>query len=149
MPYDFIKITDVDLMEKANEGTTVMVEDNGELKRVPKSSIGAQADWNETDASNSAFILNKPTKMGEYQYYYYQDRHLYKCDDYEFDFDPDARTLQTQFEEDYYSYPILLNIGSYISPMVSYSNSYGTISYVAGTSLEEASVSWYYGELPA
>lgn len=142
MAYDFIEITDVDLMEKANEGTNVMVEDNGELKRVPKSSIGAQADWNETDASNPAFILNKPTKMGGYEYYYYEDYNLYKCNDHNFN-RGDTPVTQTEFEADYLSYPILLNTGSDISPIISYSNQYSTISYAVEASLHEAEVSWY------
>lgn len=113
MPYDFIKITDVDLMEEANEGTNVIVEDDGDLKRVP------------------AFILNKPTKMGGYTYYYYYNYYLYKCDDHTFN-RGDTPVTQTEFEADYYSCPILLNNGYSISPVVSYNNVDSKVHFADG-----------------
>lgn len=60
----FKKLSEVQIIDEVAEDASVLVEDSGEVKRVPKSKIGAQADWNETDENSSAFILNKPTQLG-------------------------------------------------------------------------------------
>ena len=52
-------ITDVPVVESA-EGLNLIVNDNGTAKQIPASAVGAQADWNVSDASNPAFIKNKP-----------------------------------------------------------------------------------------
>lgn len=85
MSYDFVKVSNIDLVENPNEEANVLVEDGGDIKRVPKSAIGAQADWNETDDTNPAYILNKPTNLGGYAYYYYYGYYLYKCADANFE----------------------------------------------------------------
>lgn len=142
MPYDFIKISDVDLVENPNESVNVIVEDNGDIKRVPKSAIGAQADWNETDDKNPAYILNKPKSLGGYTYYYYYNYYLYKCKDASFERGKDY-VSQAEFESDYYSNPILLNFkGRMISPIVSYANEYGTIHYAHGNYVSDLTVHW-------
>lgn len=78
----FTKLSEVDLVEDVNESTSVLVEEDGEVKRVPKSKIGAQADWNETDESKPSFILNKPTQFGGVTMYFkaYGGNYLYKKD---------------------------------------------------------------------
>ena len=44
-----------------------IIEDEGEIKRIPPEAITpaqVQADWEETDASSPAYILNKPESLG-------------------------------------------------------------------------------------
>jgi hypothetical protein len=141
MPYDFVKISDVDLVENPNESANVIVEDGGDIKRVPKSAIGAQADWNETDDKNPAYILNKPTNLGGYLYYYYYGYYLYKCADANFE-RGNVHVSQDEFEADYYSSPILLNNGYVVSPVVGYDNEYSKINFVNGEYLEYAPARW-------
>jgi hypothetical protein len=52
-------ITDVPMAESA-EGLNLIVNDNGAAKQIAASAVGAQADWNETDETSPAFIMNKP-----------------------------------------------------------------------------------------
>lgn len=54
-----------------------IIEDEGEIKRIPPEAITpsqVQADWEETDTSSPAYILNKPESLGggggEIVYYY-------------------------------------------------------------------------------
>lgn len=54
-------ITDLPVVESA-EGVNLIVNDNGAAKQIAASAVGAQADWAETDASNPAFIKNKPVE---------------------------------------------------------------------------------------
>jgi len=54
-------ITEVPMVESA-EGLNLIVNDNGAAKQIAASAVGAQADWAETDASNPAFIKNKPVE---------------------------------------------------------------------------------------
>lgn len=54
-------ITDVPVVESA-QGLNLIVNDNGAAKQIAASAVGAQADWAETDASNPAFIKNKPVE---------------------------------------------------------------------------------------
>lgn len=44
-----------------------IIEDEGEIKRIPPEAITpshVQADWEETDTSSPAYILNKPESLG-------------------------------------------------------------------------------------
>lgn len=59
----FKKLSETPLVDDVNKDASVLVEDSGEIKRVPKLKIGAQADWNETDTLSPAFILNKPQQL--------------------------------------------------------------------------------------
>lgn len=52
-------ITDLPIAE-SSEGINLIVNDNGSAKQIPASAVGAQADWNETDETSPAFIMNKP-----------------------------------------------------------------------------------------
>ena len=164
MSYDFIKINDVELIENPNTDTKVLVEDGGDIKRVPKSAIGAQADWNvadesspafiknkpsvtqadwnETDDTKPAYILNKPTKLGGYMYYYYYNYYLYKCEDFNFN-RGDTHVTKDEFEADYYSYPILLKC-DYMNPsfVVGYNNEYNKIHYADGNYLYDYNINW-------
>lgn len=51
-----------------------IIEDEGEIKRIPPEAITpsqVQADWEETDASSPAYILNKPESLGGGKIVYY------------------------------------------------------------------------------
>jgi hypothetical protein len=45
---------------ESTEGLNLIVNDNGAAKQIAASAVGAQADWNIEDASNPAYIKNKP-----------------------------------------------------------------------------------------
>ena len=83
----FVKLSEVPVTEEVSEDTHVLVETEGKIKRVSKSKIGAQADWNETDETSPAFIVNKPKSLGAgvakyFLYYQSQNRsYLFKTDD--------------------------------------------------------------------
>ena len=62
MAYEYKKINEVTLVETATDHN-VLIEEGGEIKRIPASNISipqVKSDWNETDATSPAFILNKP-----------------------------------------------------------------------------------------
>lgn len=70
------KLSEVEVIESA-VNPNLIIEDEGEIKRIPPEAITpsqVQADWEETDASNPAYILNKPESLGggggEIVYYY-------------------------------------------------------------------------------
>lgn len=52
-------ITELPLAESA-EGVKLIVNDNGAAKQIAANVVGAQADWNIEDASNPAYIKNRP-----------------------------------------------------------------------------------------
>lgn len=85
MSYNFTKLSDVEQVSNIATGANVLVENEGDIQRVPTSLIGAQADWNENDETSPAFILNRPTSLGSPLYAYdSSNRHLYN---YEIDKD--------------------------------------------------------------
>lgn len=134
MAYEFTKLSDVALTNEPATSANVLVEENGEIKKVPKSAIGAQADWNETDETNPAYILNKPVSLGGYKYYYYYNYYLYKAASATEMPDTVGSTekaiSQAAFENDYYASPIMFNYqGSVIAPCMWY-GSYGGTPYV-------------------
>lgn len=53
-------ITELPVANSAS-GLNLIVNDNGTAKQIAASAVGAQADWNVTDVTNPAFIVNKPT----------------------------------------------------------------------------------------
>lgn len=70
------KLGEVEVIESA-VNPNFIIEDEGEIKRIPPEAITpaqVQADWEETDASSPAYILNKPESLGggggEIVYYY-------------------------------------------------------------------------------
>lgn len=70
------KLSEVEVIESA-VNPNFIIEDEGEIKRIPPEAITpaqVQADWEETDASSPAYILNKPESLGggggEIVYYY-------------------------------------------------------------------------------
>ena len=70
------KLSEVEVIESPINPNFI-VEDEGEIKRIPPEAITpsqVQADWEETDASSPAYILNKPESLGcgggEIVYYY-------------------------------------------------------------------------------
>ena len=125
MAYEFTKLSDVVLNETPNLTANVLIEEDGEIKKAPKSAIGSQADWNETDETNPAYILNKPTSLGGYKYYYYYNYYLYKAASATERPSTVGTTSsaisQETFESDYYSTPIMLNMsGNMIVPCTFY-----------------------------
>lgn len=70
MSYNFTKLSDVEQVTDIAAGANVLVENEGDIQRVPTSLIGAQADWSEADENSPAFILNKPTSLGSPLYAY-------------------------------------------------------------------------------
>ena len=70
------KLSEVEIIESP-VNPNFIIEDEGEIKRIPPETITpsqVQADWEETDASSPAYILNKPESLGggggEIVYYY-------------------------------------------------------------------------------
>lgn len=111
MAYAFTKLSNVNLTEKPTDEANVLIEENGDIKKTPKNAIGAQADWNETDESSSAFILNKPESLGGYKYYFYCSYFLYRINNahgWPASFGSDNAVSRAAFEADYYSAPIML-----------------------------------------
>lgn len=69
------KLSEVEVIESP-VNPNFIIEDEGEIKRIPPEAITpsqVQADWEETDASSPAYILNKPESLGgggKIVYYY-------------------------------------------------------------------------------
>lgn len=62
----YIKLNEVEIVNSSID-SNVLIEENGEIKRMPVENLAVsqvQADWNETDATKSSFILNKPESLG-------------------------------------------------------------------------------------
>ena len=60
------KLSEVEVIESP-VNPNFIIEDEGEIKRIPTEAITpsqVQADWEETDASSPAYILNKPESLG-------------------------------------------------------------------------------------
>ena len=60
------KLSEVEVIESP-VNPNFIIEDEGEIKRIPPEAITpaqVQADWEETDASSPAYILNKPENLG-------------------------------------------------------------------------------------
>lgn len=69
MAYEYKKLGEVDVVDYVTEESTLLIEEEGEIKRTPVSNFTSdveqvQADWNEEDSDSPAFILNKPKTMG-------------------------------------------------------------------------------------
>lgn len=111
---EFTRLSDVTLVNEVSEDTNVLIEDNGEIKKVSKSNIGAQADWNEENEASPAFILNKPTSLGGYAYYATYGNYIVKCDECVYPSNGISSSTATvdEFVNDYKSKPIMLLVGS-------------------------------------
>lgn len=70
MAYTIKRLSEVSKVENVNSDATVLIEQNGEVARAPKGKIGSQADWNETDETSPAFILNKPAAGSVDNFYF-------------------------------------------------------------------------------
>lgn len=84
MEMEFTKLSEVPVTDNPTDEASVLVEESGEIKRTPKSAIGAQADWNETDETKSSFIVNKPEKLGGVRKFFvaYENNYIFETDDY-------------------------------------------------------------------
>ena len=92
------KLSDVEQVTDIAVGANVLVENEGDIQRVPTSLIGAQADWNEVDENSPAFILNKPTSLGAPLYAYNSSNERL----YNYEIDKDA-LIQWLKEGNYFS----------------------------------------------
>lgn len=130
MAYNFTKLSDVTLTETPISEANVLIEENGDIKKTPKNAIGAQADWNETDESSSAFILNKPESLGGYKYYFYSSYYLFRTNsatEWPANYTSADAVSKAAFEADYYSAPIMLNgVGLIPAPCAWYGDYSGT-----------------------
>lgn len=66
MAFETTKLSEVELVTSTVD-PKFLIEDMGEIKRVSPETVApsqVQADWNETDTSSPAYILNKPTTGG-------------------------------------------------------------------------------------
>ena len=60
------KLSEVEVIESP-VNPNFIIEDKGEIKRIPPEAITpsrVQSDWDETDTSSPAYILNKPESLG-------------------------------------------------------------------------------------
>lgn len=60
---DYIKLSEVTLLETVDTEPNVLAEVDGEVVRIPASEVSApqvKADWDEEDPNSPAYILNKP-----------------------------------------------------------------------------------------
>lgn len=60
------KLSEVEVIESP-VNPNFIIEDEGEIKRISPETITpsqVQADWDETDTSSPAYILNKPESLG-------------------------------------------------------------------------------------
>lgn len=78
------KLSEVEVIESP-VNPNFIIEDEGEIKRIPPAAITparVQSDWDETDASSPAYILNKPESLGggggEIVYYYLDSGRLWE-----------------------------------------------------------------------
>lgn len=107
---EFTRLSDVALVDNISEEVNVLIVENDDIKKAPKSKIGAQADWNETDEGSPAFILNKPTSLGGYAYYAVYGNYIVKRDDCTYPADGINSSTVTvdEFVNDYKSKPIMI-----------------------------------------
>lgn len=62
MAHEFVKLSTVDMVSSVNDDVNILVEQEDSIKRMNIADIPQrpQADWNETNESSPAYILNKP-----------------------------------------------------------------------------------------
>lgn len=115
---EFKKLSEVTIAETTSESTNVLIEDSGEVKRVAMDQISVpqtpqeQANWNETDETSPAFILNKPEKLGGYTYFAISDNgYMFKTEDFAYPSDAAGaapNVSRAEFEDAYKTSPIML-----------------------------------------
>lgn len=62
----YIKLNEVEIINSPTD-FKILIEDENEIKRMSAENLvvpQVRADWNETDATKSSFILNKPESLG-------------------------------------------------------------------------------------
>lgn len=114
-----------EIKEEVSEHAKVLVvEDDGKVYRTRVPNSGVQADWTQNDETSPAFIMNKPKSFGVgggYAYYYLsKTNYLYKLiSAYEvpLDFDTLYAATREEFENDYYTKPIMLCLPSGYGPV--------------------------------
>lgn len=67
MAYNFTKLSEAPIVDSIEVTPNILIEDDGDIKRISADDLTApqvNADWNETDVTSPAFILNKPEFIG-------------------------------------------------------------------------------------
>lgn len=67
MAYNFTKLSETPIVESTEVTPNILIEDDGDIKRISADDLTTpqvNADWNETDVTSPAFIMNKPTSLG-------------------------------------------------------------------------------------
>lgn len=67
MAYNFTKLSEAPIVDSTEVTPNILIEDDGDIKRISADDITTpqvNADWNETDVTSPAFILNKPEFIG-------------------------------------------------------------------------------------
>lgn len=75
---EFKKLSAVETVESVSDAATVLIEEDGVIKRAPKDEVNVQANWVETDSSSPAFIKNKPSKELIYEWNFSADDEVYE-----------------------------------------------------------------------
>lgn len=114
-------ITELPVAESAAD-VNLIVNDGGTAKQIPAGQVGAQADWNETDETSPAFIMNKPSVGGGGCVTYYPGGDGYF---YEYDFENDRQGERkipfSEFKEKFFSGIVRLKEGEkYAGTVVGY-----------------------------
>lgn len=67
MAYNFTKLSETPIVESTEATPNILIEDDGDIKRISAVDLTTpqvNADWDETDVTSPAFIMNKPTSLG-------------------------------------------------------------------------------------
>lgn len=63
MAYNFTKLSEAPIVTSTDVTPNILIEDDGDIKRISADDLTTpqvNADWNETDITSPAFIMNKP-----------------------------------------------------------------------------------------
>ena len=62
MAYEFKKLSDVEIAETPSDTANVLIEEDGVIKKAPKSAVGGgiQPDWNQNDSTQPDYVKNRP-----------------------------------------------------------------------------------------
>ena len=117
-------------------GNTVTAFMGGGITKIDKKFLPdqVQPDWNETDETSPAFIMNKPQSLGGYTYYYinaYAGSTLLRSTNEAFDDYSDKVENFEEFFNTYYAKPIMLKVrtgdADTYAPCIGYNISAGTL----------------------
>lgn len=96
---EFKKLSAVEAVTSVSDTASILIEEDGVIKRAPKDEIGAQADWTETNESSPAFIKNKPHKELVYEWNFTPDNTTDEIvENVNIDLSPLFKDRETEFE---------------------------------------------------